>query len=152
MTLLTPREAVVAEALRWVGTPFHHAARMRGVGVDCANLLIGVFNAVGLVPAIDPGYYPQDWHMHRDEPRFLATLREYADPLPPGEMPRPGDIAMFKYGRHAAHGAIVTAWPVVAHAWRDVGAVVLTEADRGPLGERLDSLWRLRGIDDGGAA
>ncbi len=144
---MTPRESIVAEALRWEGTPFHHKACVRGVGVDCANLLIGVFHAVGLVPAIDPGYYPPDWHLHKDEPRFLATLRQYADQLPEGEIPLPGDIAMFHYGRHAAHGSIVVAWPIVLHAWRDVGAVVRTEADRGPLGERLDSLWRLRGLE-----
>lgn len=33
---------IVAEARKWIGTPFHHQARVIGVGVDCAGVLIGV--------------------------------------------------------------------------------------------------------------
>ena len=33
------REAVVTEAKTWIGTPFHHAARIKGAGVDCLMLL-----------------------------------------------------------------------------------------------------------------
>ena len=104
------REKIVAEARSWIGTPFHHAARLKGVGVDCANLLIGVYAAAGIAEEFTPEYYPQDWHMHRDEPRFLATLLEYCERLPDGEPPMPGDIAMFNYGRHAAHGAVVASF------------------------------------------
>ncbi|MDR3414220.1 MAG: hypothetical protein P4L87_25210 [Formivibrio sp.] len=141
------REKIMAEARSWLGTPFHHAARIKGVGVDCVNLLVGVFSAVGAVPGFDIEYYPQDWHLNQDEPRFLAGIAEYADPVPEGETPQPGDIAMFKYGRHAAHGSIVIEWPLVIHAWRDVGMVVLTEADRGPLAGRFAGCYRLRGIN-----
>jgi len=140
------RTDVVVEAMEWIGTPFHHAARLKGVGVDCANLLIGVFTAVGLVPDVTLDHYPPDWHMHRDEARFLAILRQYADPLPEGSPIEPGDIAMFTYGRHAAHGAIVVGWPVVCHAWSDVGRVVLTEADTGPLAGRFAGCYRVRGV------
>lgn len=137
------RLAVVAEARTWVGTPFHHAARVKGAGVDCANLLVAVFAATGLIPDLALEHYPQDWHMHRDEPRFMDMLSLYADPVPDGEA-QPGDIAMFRYGRHAAHGAIVVGWPVVIHAWRDAGKVVMTEANAGPLGERFVGCWRLK--------
>lgn len=141
------RAAVVAEALTWVGTPFHHAARAKGAGVDCVNLLVAVYAAVGLGPGGDIAYYPIDWHMHKDEPRFLAAVEANADRLGPDETPQPGDVAMFRYGRHAAHGGIVLEWPLVVHAWRDVGRVVITEADRGPLGERLVGCYRVRGIE-----
>lgn len=146
---MTPaREAaVVAEAMTWLKTPFHHRARAKRCGVDCANFLVAVFGHVGVVPAdLDLGHYAPDWHLHHDEPRFLSTLKQYADPLPPGETPRPGDIAMFEYGRHAAHGAIVTQWPQVIHAWAQARMVVLSDADSGPLGQRLDSVWRLREV------
>ncbi|MDP3650529.1 MAG: hypothetical protein Q8R67_02490 [Rhodoferax sp.] len=142
----TLRTAIVAEALTWLETPFHHQARLKGCGVDCANLLAGVFAAVGLVPAIALDAYPQDWHIHNAEPRFLRELSLYADPLPTGAQALPGDIAMFQYGRHAAHGAIVTNWPQVIHAWKDQGRVVLTEADSGPLAGRFAGLWRVRGV------
>ncbi len=36
-------EASIAEAARsWLGTPFKHQGRMKGVGVDCLGLLVGV--------------------------------------------------------------------------------------------------------------
>ncbi len=140
------RSAVVAEALRWEGTPFHHGARVHGAGVDCGNLLIAAFQGAGLLGDVRLEPYPPDWHLHRTETRFLNVLLQYAHPLPAGELPQPGDIAMFDYGRHAAHGAIVVAWPVVCHAWRDVGRVVRSEADSGPLGERLAGFYRLKGL------
>ena len=31
------RERVVAEALSWLGTPYAHRQRLKGVGVDCAS-------------------------------------------------------------------------------------------------------------------
>lgn len=140
------RAAILAEALSWLETPFHHAARLKGCGVDCANLLAAVFAAVGLVPDAALPAYPQDWHLHNDAPRFLQGLASYADRLPEGAPAQPGDIAMFQYGRHAAHGAIVTAWPQIIHAWKDAGKVVLSEADSGPLATRLAGLWRIRGL------
>ena len=33
---------IVTEARTWVRTPYHHQARLKGVGVDCAGLVIGV--------------------------------------------------------------------------------------------------------------
>ncbi len=49
---------VVAQALTWLGTPFHHAQILKGVGVDCAGLVIGVARELGLVaPDFDvPAY------------------------------------------------------------------------------------------------
>ena len=140
------RAAIVAEARAWIGTPFHHQARLKGVGVDCANLLVGVYSAVGAVPAISLDHYPPDWHLHQDTPRFMAYLLQYAEPIPASEQPQPGDIAMFRYGRQAAHGAIVSAWPLVIHAWLDVGRVVETEADRGPLAARFVGCYRVHGV------
>lgn len=140
------RTAIVCEAIAWLNTPFHHAARCKGCGVDCCNFLIGVYHAIGLVSDITLEAYPQDWHMHQVRARFLDELLKYADPLPPGDLPQPGDIAMFHYGLQAAHGAIVTVWPEVIHAWRDQGKVVLSDASNGPLAKRLAGFYRLRGL------
>ena len=140
------RQRVIDEAITWLGTPFHHLAQVKGAGVDCAQLLIAVYSAAGLAKAFHPEYYPADWHMHKDEPRFVNTLLDYCDPLPPDEIPQPADIALFRFGRHAAHGAIVEDWPLIIHAWSDVGAVVRSEADIGPLAERLACCYRIRGL------
>lgn len=33
----------VAEAITWLGTPYHHQGRVKGVGVDCGTLLCEVY-------------------------------------------------------------------------------------------------------------
>lgn len=138
------RDAIVAEAMTWLRTPWHHQARVKGAGVDCAQFLVGVFEGVGLVPALDLGYYPPDWHLHQGRPRFLQTLAQYAAPV---AAPLPGDIAMFQFGRHAAHGSIVISWPLIIHAYRDERRVVLSDVAASPaLTERLAGFWRVRGI------
>lgn len=153
---MTPdlEQRVVEAACAWLGTPWHHNACVKGAGVDCAQLLIAVFQEAGLTPDIRLGYYPPDWHMHRDEPRFVRELAKHADALDLrgrsgsdaiADVVRPGDVAMFNFGRHAAHGAIVTAWPEVVHAYRDVGQVTVSDvrADLALAG-RLAGFWRVR--------
>ena len=56
MTMVTKAE-IVAKAREYVGTPFHHQARMKGVGVDCVGLLFGVGRDLGLAWR-DVGAYP----------------------------------------------------------------------------------------------
>lgn len=46
---MTTRAEVVRAARGWIGTPFCHQHRARGVGVDCAGLVIGVARELGLV-------------------------------------------------------------------------------------------------------
>ena len=140
---MSKRDEIVQAAQSWIGTPFHHAARCKGAGVDCANLLVAVFSAVGLLPPITMEKYPQDWHLHRNQPRFLEALDLYATKLGNDDEPLPGDVVMFKYGRHAAHGAILIGYPTIIHAWRDAGAVVYSDIDSGPLSQRIDSFWRM---------
>lgn len=40
------REEIVAEARRWIGTPYRHQASLCGVGCDCLGLLRGVWRAL----------------------------------------------------------------------------------------------------------
>ncbi len=99
------RARVVAEARKWVGTPYHACADVRGAGVDCGMLLVRVFVDTGLLAPFDPRPYPEDWHLHRSEERYLYFA---SDRLGEVAEPGPGDIIVFKYGRTFSHGAIVT--------------------------------------------
>jgi cell wall-associated NlpC family hydrolase len=131
------RAAIVAEARSWVGTPYHHLAGVKGEGVDCAMLLCEVLRTVGLVPAdYDPRPYPVQWFLHRSEERFVSQLLERARRT---EDPQPGDIAMYRFGRCAAHGAFVVDDELIVHAYRPSGKVELLE--RRALVHRLDSHW-----------
>ena len=57
--MITPAEIVQA-ARGWLDTPYHHQARLRGVGVDCLGLLIGVCRELGTVDeTFDVTGYPR---------------------------------------------------------------------------------------------
>jgi NlpC/P60 family putative phage cell wall peptidase len=127
------RAAVVTEAKTWIGTPFHHAARVKGAGVDCLMLLAEVYERAGVtVGRINPPFYVPDWHLHRDAERYLDGLLRYARPV---NVPEPGDIALFRFGRTYSHGAIITEWPRLIHAYWSIG-VVWGDATLFPLAGR----------------
>ncbi len=119
------RAAVVAEARGWLGTPYHHAADVRGPrgGVDCVMLLVRVFCDLGLVEPFDPRPYVKDWFLHRSEERYLAGLFSRAHEV---ATPALGDVALFRLGRCYAHGGIVSKLgPLsIIHAYANAGGVV----------------------------
>lgn len=127
------RRRVVAEAESWLGTPFHHEARVKGAGVDCLMLLAEVYERAGIVERVKPPHYPPDWHYHRDVERYVEGLLRYVRPI--NEPPSPGDIALFRYGRTFSHGVIVVEWPRIIHAYWNVG-VVWGDATLNPLKDR----------------
>lgn len=137
---MTPeqRQAVLDEAHSWLGTPYHHQAKNKGAGVDCAMILVDVYHQAGLIPQIDPRPYPPDWHMHRDAERYLGWISQYADEV---HAPLPGDIAVFQFGRCVSHAAIVVDWPLVIHAFMPAREVVLSD-----IGTSADLTNRLRGF------
>jgi NlpC/P60 family putative phage cell wall peptidase len=129
MTEPEDRAAVVAEALSWLRTPYHHAARLKGVGVDCAQLVIGVYANAGFIEAFDPDAYPPDWHLHRSAERYMIDVLKYAREITI-EAIGPGDLILYKFGRTYSHGAIVVDYPQVVHAVLRDGSVTLGDADR----------------------
>jgi cell wall-associated NlpC family hydrolase len=134
------RGRVVAEALAWVGTPYHHRGTLKGIGVDCAQFPRLVYQACGLLPPFETGDYPPDWHLHRSEERYLARVAAFAREI--NGDPGPGDFALFRVGRCYAHGAIVTGWPAIVHAVVDL-AVLPDTADSGRLCSRPRKFFTL---------
>lgn len=124
------RAAVVAEALSWLGTPWRHAARLKGVGVDCANLVIGVYAGAGLIAAFDPPPYPRDWHIHKSEEWFLRMLPGFPAVPIAAAAAGPGDLILFRIGRVYSHAAIVERWPIGVHAAVNEGQVIRCNLDR----------------------
>lgn len=132
--MIDPRRvAVVAEAESWLGTPYHHTGRIKGVGTDCLMMLAEVYEAVGLIPHQEIPFYPPDWNLHRDAERYLEGVMEHAREV--DGPPQPGDVAVFKFGRCFAHGAVVVEWPRVIHAWHASG-VLPADATQPPLVDR----------------
>jgi hypothetical protein len=139
------RTAVVKEALTWLGTPYHHHARVKGVGVDCTRLLCAVYEACGCVPHIDPGNYAHDWHLHRGEEVFIGWLEKAG--AREVQTPARGDAVLFRFGRAYSHGAVIVddrCGATVAHAYVGRG-VIQTRLNEEPLLGRVGRFWRLRG-------
>ena len=132
------RLAVIEEAVGWLRTPYHHMARVKGVGADCLTLLAEVYEKAGVIPHVEIPFYPPDWNLHRAAERYLEGVMRYAREAPARDNPdppQPGDIAVFKFGRCFAHGAIVLQWPRLIHAWHNAG-VVYADATQGQLAKR----------------
>ena len=139
------RARVVQEALSWVGTKWHHAARVKGAGVDCGQLLAAVFEAAGLINPEEIAVYPKDFHLHSSEEMFLGYVERHFQHIDGPALP--GDLALWRYGRVISHGGIVIAWPNVLHAYYVRGAVVLDDATAvAELADpkRFQGIWRLR--------
>jgi cell wall-associated NlpC family hydrolase len=141
----TRRATIVAEAISWLGTPYHHEARLKGHGVDCAMLVAEVYRAAGLIPKIDAGHYPPDWHLHRDEERYLDMVLRHAQPT---DDPKPGDVALWRIGRTWSHGAIIVdpGWPHIIHALKEAGKVIRDFGTGGRLANRSPKFLTLRNL------
>ncbi len=114
------RALVIAEARRWIGTPYHHMGRVRGAGCDCATFPAEVYAACGVVAPVAIEFYPPDWHLHRGTERYLAGVLEHALEV---TSPAPGDLVLWRMARAFAHGAIVLAWPRIVHAVAGIGVI-----------------------------
>lgn len=140
MTNLKKGLAIVAAANGWLGTPYHHHGRVKGAGVDCANLLVACYHEAGLTGNVDLGFYPHDWHMHRSEEMFLAWVTRLN--LKIVDSPKMGDVAIFKFGRTFSHGAIMINGNTAIHSYIDMG-VIVTRLDETPLLGREVQFWSL---------
>ena len=135
------RQWIVSEAKTWLRTPYHHQGRIKGAGVDCAQFLVDVYFQCGLIPDLHITDYPHDWHLHRDEEKYLSWVEKYAHEI---DLPivQPGDICLYQFGRVISHGVIVVKWPIVIHSYINVG-VETTDATKHPLAGRLRKVYSL---------
>lgn len=108
------RALVVAEAEKWLGTPYHNCGDVLGAGVDCGMLLVRAFVDTGMVKPFDPRPYPPQWAFHQSAERYLSIVESLAVEIP--GPPKPADLVLFKFAKCWAHGGIVIKWPKIIHA------------------------------------
>ena len=111
-------DAVVAEALSWLGTPYRHQGFRKGVGCDCLGLVLGVWRAVyGVEPEL-PGPYAPDWAEAGGEERFLTAVRRHF-PEKPADERAAGDLLLFRWRSHlpAKHAGILVGQERFVHAY-----------------------------------
>lgn len=131
MTDAVTRDQVVAAARAFIGTPWKHQGRRRGVGVDCIGLIGGVASALAL-PGADEWATDQSLHCYGRTPvaamlldacdRFLRRVR-LADV-------QPADVLVMGFQNGPQHFAIVSrlAPTYIVHAYAQRRAVIETQA------------------------
>lgn len=102
------RDRIVAEARRWVGTPYRHQASTLGAGTDCLGLLRGVWRGLyGAEPEQPPAYTP-DWSEPQREEALWSAAERHLVPKP-ADACDAGDVLLFRMrdGAVAKHLGIV---------------------------------------------
>ena len=138
MTEAEQRAAVVAEAVSWYHpnpeadprpTPFHLGARVKGVGVDCAQFILASVAVAGIGMGLKVQPVTPDWFMHHEDRRIIDMVEHFCHEV---EAPQPGDLVLYFIGKSWAHMAIVKEWPIVIQAKWNSG-VQMADALQGDL-------------------
>jgi NlpC/P60 family putative phage cell wall peptidase len=133
------RAAIVAEACTWLRTPYRHLADVKGLGVDCAMLLVRVFQVAvphRVTPDFDPRPYSPEWYLHQQEELYMLGLEKFGHCVESG---KPGDVLLYRFGKVAGHAAIIVDGNLMIHAHQKHGNVEL--AERRTYEDRLISAW-----------
>jgi len=112
------RMEALAEARRWIGTPYRHQASRIGAGCDCLGLVRGIWRALyGAEPQVTPPYEA----VARDaDHRLRAALDRWLIEIPCGEA-QPGDVLLFRWNvaEPARHCGLMSTDSRFIHAyWR----------------------------------
>lgn len=121
------RNAVIAEARCWIGTPYHHQASCCGTGCDCLGLVRGVWRALYGTEPETPPPYPVNGPAREElmVPAFGRWLIKI-----PRDAAMAGDVLVFswRHSQPARHCGIQTAGHhfIHAHSRRAVAETRLT--------------------------
>lgn len=121
------RQTAVNEARSWIGTPYSLGKKSKGAGVDCALLLLAVYQVVGIIPLDEPNHkFKSDWFCHTQDEKYTLRALRYARKTLEcrcrySVAALPGDPVLVKAvgSRVYNHGGVVTHWPFVVHATKD---------------------------------
>ena len=107
------RKKIVVVAESWQGTPFAGPSCLKGAGVDCAQVLGGVYREAGYWCGdgiVLPDEYSLQIGQHAEDTRYIDIVGKYMREIPESEV-KPGDVVIYKMGLAFAHAGIVKFWP-----------------------------------------
>lgn len=127
---------VVAEARTWLRTPYSHQGRSKGLGVDCAGLVIGVARNLGLVaPDFDVTGYSR-----QPDGTLIERCGELMRAIVADQI-APGDVLATKFDQDPCHLAIVGDHP---HGLSIIHALCRSNGRGMVVEHRLDTINRAR--------
>lgn len=139
-------QAIVDEALSWVGTPWAHQQAIKGVGADCAGFLGGVARATYATPDVN---FETNYRRREDGQTMFDELTHYTNYVGSArdtDFIKPADVIAFHDGfnlkepSHLAFASRLVPYLKMVHA-----------SERGIRHHRLDihlrskihSIWRV---------
>nr|BDD46834.1 peptidase [bacterium] len=132
---------IVTQARTWLGTKFHHQARVKGVGCDCIGLVVGVACELELKDKdgnLLSNFDERDYAKEPNGKRLQKVLDAYLRPIPLQKI-KPGDVLLFRIQHDPQHVGIVSDYPEgklgLIHCYAGTGKVVE---------HRLDDKWLRR--------
>lgn len=142
---LPMRSDIIAEAREWMNTPYQHQAMVKGVGVDCVGLVVGVGINTGAMQITDKQVKEYSGYSRLPNPNRMKQAMERHLIKVSGEVPLIADIAWLQWRAglpmHLALLSEHNGRPTLIHSLGDVGKVV--EHSLNDLWEsRIVSFWR----------
>ena len=133
------QKLIVNQARTWLGTPYHHQARLKGVGCDCLGLVVGVAGELGLTrsdgaPLIS--FDETDYSRQPDGARLTTMLQSVLDEIPKADA-APGDLALFTIEGNPQHVGLLT-------DYEGLGVIHSYAPSRKVVEHRLDKKWQQR--------
>jgi cell wall-associated NlpC family hydrolase len=105
------RQAIVAEAKTWLGTPYRGWSCAKGAGTDCGQFLYGLFRNTGHLPVLDlPTDYNLQVAQHAASTEYIDIVADHMREIPEHEA-QAGDVVVYKLGLAYAHAALILEWP-----------------------------------------
>jgi cell wall-associated NlpC family hydrolase len=136
---------IVTKAREYLGTRFHHQARLKGKAIDCVGLFLGIARELGLFDYDNPCYSRR--------PDGVTLMREFRKLEDRGwirEVPldqaQDGDVLVFWYSRQSkypTHVGIKSPLGFI-HTYAHVRRVV--ETPIGEWAEKVVHAFRYRGV------
>jgi cell wall-associated NlpC family hydrolase len=138
------RKLVCEVAMSYLGTPFHHQGRFKGVGLDCAGLIVGI---------------SQECKLYKDKVEDIKgysripdgkTLRDVLLKGTKGEKPiselKEGDIILMRFHREPQHLGLYMPNNQMIHSYEGIGKVVIHDFDE-KWKNRVISIFEFHNIE-----
>ena len=147
---MVTRTQIVAEARRWLNTPYGHQQHSKALACDCAGLVAGVAVELGLVPATwwdnegasyaGYGRQPANGMLERICDGFMARV----------EAMQFGDVVGIRWSKETQHLGIIAPYAhggfSLIHAYASAGKVVEHRlAD--VFAKKITHIWQMPGVE-----
>ena len=127
-----PKE-IVTQARTWLGTPFHHQARLKGKGCDCLGLVVGVVDELQIKDKTGRFLSEYDEINYSKQPDGDYLVAKLSGIFEEVTEPQAGDLGLFMIRNNPQHLAIFSDFEDglgIIHCYTQVKKVVEHRFDK----------------------